>query len=688
MTQPAVAKREATKEKVADLNYCFDVFDTLLTRLVGHPNDVFLLLGERLRRRNKIACSAEVFARQRMLADERASTILNRHPPLAAIYAELVRSLVLPESAIEDFVTEESQLEEELIKKVPRADELIQAARERAKSVSFVTDTNFSADFIRSLLDKFGLWKPGDRIFASCECGADKARGLLFPHVARELGAKPGSFVHHGDNAIADRRNGRLSGWTVNHLPDGELNRYEKALVKQSYATGGLSSLFAGASRLARLSTDARTERDRVLSQVAAGVMAPTVVAWVLWIMHRAVADGCRRLYFISRDGQILVEIARRLEVHLKTGIELRYLYGSRRAVIAAEPNMVVRDSLRAEFCTLNDIANSLSVPADEMSRLLPAEFSDLSRWGEIMTAEQRDAFREAIRTEGFQSLLGEAAAEPRKLLFDYLEQEGWKDDEPFGLVDIGWRATTAGALDAILDNTAFRKPVRYYFYGLGDDAHRVAGSAVVPYLDAWFFDDAGKHGYLPYPQGTIQLLEMFCAADHGTVTGYKTENERIVPTLKEETSAMWEWGYPLLRETTMRFTAFLVESLELNLVDARIDVRHGVNAALELFWLAPTKTEAEFWGSYPTDLNFNNSLTRTLVEPVSLAVVVENLRAGRLQLRSNHTWAHGTAMMSPFIYRTALHLGWRLRDRVPQLKNRFRWLKAQIELLRTKKAT
>ncbi len=76
---------------------CFDIFDTLLTRVVAKPEDLFLLLGRRLCESGLIACAPEVFARQRTYAEERANLYTDGHPNLRAICEELVRSFGLPE---------------------------------------------------------------------------------------------------------------------------------------------------------------------------------------------------------------------------------------------------------------------------------------------------------------------------------------------------------------------------------------------------------------------------------------------------------------------------------------------------------------------------------------------------------------------------------------------------------------
>jgi len=78
----------------------FDVFDTVLTRAVGSPSSVFLLLGRRLKNMSLIPCTPEAFGRARTEAGRRAhknALTLNSLPTLRQIYAELGTALRLTE---------------------------------------------------------------------------------------------------------------------------------------------------------------------------------------------------------------------------------------------------------------------------------------------------------------------------------------------------------------------------------------------------------------------------------------------------------------------------------------------------------------------------------------------------------------------------------------------------------------
>src|SRR5260221_4537486 len=119
----------------------FDVFDTVLTRSVGTPASVFLLLGRRLSRRGAITCSAEVFARARVNGQKLARlhqssgeiTLMDIYRQLGAVFGLNVQQQA-------QLAEEEQRLEAELIRPVPAAQRWLDVARQNGQSVRFVSD--------------------------------------------------------------------------------------------------------------------------------------------------------------------------------------------------------------------------------------------------------------------------------------------------------------------------------------------------------------------------------------------------------------------------------------------------------------------------------------------------------------------------------------------------------------------
>jgi hypothetical protein len=66
------------------------------------------------------------------------------------------------------------------------------------------------------------------------------------------------------------------------------------------------------------------------IRDVAAGVAAPALVAFTLWLLEESERCGLRRLRFLSRDGQVLYELTCRLAAATGSGLDLEYVYSGR----------------------------------------------------------------------------------------------------------------------------------------------------------------------------------------------------------------------------------------------------------------------------------------------------------------------------------------------------------------------
>jgi hypothetical protein len=342
-----------------------------------------------------------------------------------------------------------------------------------------------------------------------------------------------------------------------------------------------------------------------------------------------------------------------------------------------------LRDLFRLASCRLQDVIDLLQIDEAELRQWLPAIPSMPTKLDANIPADARSALA-ALLTDsaaipgGFAALVEARVAAVRAMMADYYAQEGWNDGVPFALVDVGWRGSTVGALAKAFDGSATALPSKYYFFGLSEEAHRVVGPANVDKLDAWFFDDASVHGYLPYLASTTTLIEMFCAGGHGAVRGFRRENGRVVPLLRSPTSPMHEWGLPLLRKTTSVYVDAFVKALRAvpDTVDISLDTRDAIRQVTELFWLKPTAAEVLHFGSFPVEVNLTNSVVATLTERVGWPQVWQALKSRRMNFRAEHTWPRGTALASAAPYRSLLMTGFVVRDALPKWKRRWRWLK------------
>lgn len=633
--------------------FSLDVFDTLLTRLVGQPGAVYLLLGRRLARQGLIQCSAEAFAAARAEAEHRAFSNgggLDSHVNLERIYLELAVALGFNATHCSAIMEAELRLEAELLRPVAPMLERVAAARAAGQRIVYTSDMYLPAQKIRELLAANGVSAPDDRYYVSNEHACSKESGRLFKLLLQHESLPREEVLHIGNNAHADVRGAQRVGISAEYFAEGNLNRFEETLSEFSSATEGLAATLAGASRLARLQTPAANAHQRALRDVSAGVAAPLLVGFTLWALREATRLGLKRLYFVSRDGQIILEIARRLAPRLGIDLDLRYLYGSRQAwclaAFTAENRVQLEQLFSAYEFSLLDHLSAQSVLArvnilpHEIAGKLAAIGLSAADWNRNLAANERQALRELLFHDATVGTLMESrAAEARALLIDYLSQEGLLDDSPFALVDLGTGGTLHRALQSVL-TVAGSSPLTSLYLGYAGEPGAYRGT-ILPY----FFSYHLRLGFQEIA-GLVQIVEAVCSADHGTVLGYARNGNHVVPVLKEQTNvAVYEWGYGLVRETICRFAELVV--VDEGLVNPWSDVRPVVAKTISRFWMEPTVEEAEAWGQFPFEDGWGKgSYFLRLAHPYSWSDLPRIARERRLA-HHRQSWQRGSLALT-----------------------------------------
>ncbi len=542
----------------------FDVFETVLVRAVSPPHAIFFLVGQQARDEGLITCSAHAFDKARQAAERRAARARADEMDLSDIYAELGGALGLPDAVQQRLAELELSEEVAQLRPLPSGAAMVAESRARTGRVVYVSDMYLPADFIQQQLERHGLWQDGDALYVSLAHGCTKQGGGLFAVVAAAEGVPVEVIRHHGNHLQSDVRGAQRAGAVPVLLADGNPNRFEQALERHRDATDGLTAAMSGASRLARLELAPSSGRDRALVDVAAGVMAPVLTDYVLWLLRRAQALGLKRLYFVARDGQVLLRIAERLAPRIGCDVELRYLYASRlvwnRVVSGPSRNPQVWNSLvglSSGGIGNRDVLERTGIGPDEVERVVAASGLDAERW---RSATDRTALLAALEQIEANGTLAAAATRNKVLVMRHLEQEGLLDGVPHGFVDVGWRGTQHDAL-VELQTERGALPAHGLFFGLDSSA-----STLGHLREAYFFDSRGRSvgeapdsllplggSYLPRTRlGTpigpadFALVEVFCSGDEGTVTDFAATPEGVVPVLVPgRREAVEAWGLP-----------------------------------------------------------------------------------------------------------------------------------------------
>ena len=214
---------------------------------------------------------------------------------------------------------------------------------------------------------------------------------------------------------------------------DANPTRYEVALDSATRESEGFSVLSLLASA-ATPGSQRLASRRTSLVWVVSGVAGPVIFAAAAWTLLSAQRDNIDILYFVARDGEILLAVAQLLqqELGLAAEIECRYLYGSRKAWYLPglslgsdmDPAPALRGLLvRSNKKTLRGLLSMLDISAEELAAVAPAAVTDVSP--DTRLDGQMTAIIDAlVSSPEFQSLALERAKKARETTTAYLAQE------------------------------------------------------------------------------------------------------------------------------------------------------------------------------------------------------------------------------------------------------------------------
>ncbi|CAN5365088.1 hypothetical protein BH23BAC1_BH23BAC1_20270 [soil metagenome] len=300
---------------------------------LGKPNHLFLLLGNYLFHKKLIKCTPIHFANARVEAESTAwdkSSI--KEVNLIQIYKELAYILHLNQEVTEELMVLEITLQWILLK-------------------------NISDDLVRKFLPippNKNQKKPVHRIYGNfnlnIQPGKDCTQSFLSWFDAEYTAQKK----YFDNDKLTDLK------YTEVQLLSLPYSRYENILNDFVWETGGLSSAMAGASNLERLYMQAADAEKKLIIDVAAGLIAPTLVSYVLWIINRANSLKIKRLYFFKGDGFLLYSIAEILKKKLQIDLNLLLVSDNKSLVEVIEPDKV---ALISTFTDIHqpDIENFLN---------------------------------------------------------------------------------------------------------------------------------------------------------------------------------------------------------------------------------------------------------------------------------------------------------------------------------------
>lgn len=430
----------------------FDFFDTLFFRTVKSPMDVFSIIEKEYNHREDSGFS---FLRDRVVAEKRARRNSLSEVSLNEIYS------FFPCDYSEKNRSELMQLEKkvEQVLCVPNKEvvEILHEAKCLGKKIIIISDFYIGRSFFEDILFKFDI--AVDDIFVSCDLRRSKEKGDLFDYVADCCSVSPKSIFHFGDNIQSDYKNAKSHGISsLHYVPNRRyketyVGRFAKHVDDTLYYCTSL--LRAGAFRL---------EEKKTKDGYA--ILGPLLVGFCNWLLLELETEGINKVFFLSRDGHIIME-AFNLLFSDRKNISASYLYASRRAFQV--PRLAETRSIDDIF-DMEIITGSISVQK-YFSKL---GFSD--EWivdycrkegldiNDIIDRELIHKQKlEAVLYDSISAIINQNSLIEKESIINYLLKRGVVGK--CAIVDIGWYGNMQRNLESLL-----QKKVKIYGYYVGVD--------------------------------------------------------------------------------------------------------------------------------------------------------------------------------------------------------------------------
>lgn len=572
----------------------FDVFDTLITRPWYSPSDQFRAVGIELRRGGLFGGTRDEWLALRMDCETEARAAEGvEEVSLQDIYAVIARRLGWDTGRAAQAMAIEHARERRDIRPIIPIRQLFNELS-ATRNVIAVSDTYFSQEEVHSFLDQCGFRMPLANVYSSSSLGATKHSGRLFAEVLRSRGLLSDQLTHIGDNPWTDGRSpARLkikSFVCPDHLP----NRYEEELAKPHGYDPFICSALAGAARAARLARSFNKEHERELWAVGASVAGPLLLAYVLWVLDRARKQGIERLYFLARDGEISLHIARLVCTWMQWDIDCRYLYTSRQSF--SLPSITSVDAAATAWIlkwprisTVRSILSRVALVPEEISDQLVAAGYPPASWDHLLSETDVPKLGTLLRSDGVSNKILAHAADRRAILIKYLEQEGLLDGRRWALCDVGWQGSIQNALSALLAHVPRApKQMKGFYFGLDEQ------NLLVPRTDAEAFLGSDI-------SGLVWMIEAFCASEDGSVDRFEEADGAVVPHFRSQRDEHHtEWRASIQREAILEFVRELTQTLDSKDVEAGVVTSAAAAkalSALDLFRRTPGFAEAGAYG-------------------------------------------------------------------------------------------
>lgn len=503
-------QQERARKLIQDADIVsFDVFDTLLFRIVSKPEDIFEIMESVLKIKN--------FSEIRQKSQEAASMAVKREKGIPhADFDEIYQYLLKHHTEIcnwNDVKTLEFQMERDSLVANPEMKELFQFALNCGKKVIITSDMYFTQKEMRFFLQKNGL-DNYDRLYVSSDVHKTKYEGDLYKWIAEEEKVAPNKILHIGDNYQSDIINAQKAGWTALY--------YDREQPQKEI--GQLAAMKC-----------LQYKEDDFWHKLGGEVGGPLYLGIYCWMKDKLRKKSYDKVFLMSRDGYTLYRICQ------KTGVNnVEYLYTSRRALLLG--GITQLDEISLELLppftsgqTIREIFEYLKIDVNKIQNLESCGFDSIE--DEIISIEDRKNIKKLYCYN--DKLILERCTFERECAKKYFSSVGMLSCRKALFFDSGWNGSSQFLLDRLLK--AMESDIEGEFIYIGiQNSDKSRKQLKNKKYETYLFDIEKNQKLQRKIMSSVVIFELFFGAPHNSVLfyddkGYVLENLESSNEIKEQ---------------------------------------------------------------------------------------------------------------------------------------------------------
>lgn len=497
-------RKNTLNEIISEYEYIsFDIFDTLISRNLEKPTDVFKIMQNEYKK--NFNGEIENWVNIRIDAESKARK-KSSHEEITL--KEIYDCIELDKKIKKKLYDLEIQIEVELSSPIVKNLEILNNSIEAGKKIILTSDMYLPKDVIEKILTKNNIKYL--KLYLSSEKKLTKSTGNLFKFIINDLKIENTKIIHLGDNYTSDYVVPMMLGIKAIHLKrNTNIKLKNKDICKDDEFYYKCLKCFLNENI---------NDSNGYFYNKGYQTLGPLLYGYSTWLKQEFEKENFDNIFFLSRDGYIMQKAFENV-----SDIKTEYMYASRRALIV--PTIW-------KYEDLESLKKNMKFPRQvTIKSMLKKMGLDSEKYKDIVEKygyKLDDEILEEDISESNLKFYGEIKEDIYKNskkeyenLIAYLKKHNFNGKT--AIIDIGWFGNMQYAINNIV--SLANMDVDLYGYYVG----------IVPYsekqdvlnMKAFLFDKNNEDFY--YKEVFFNsLFELIFSAQHGSVKKYTDDVDKI----------------------------------------------------------------------------------------------------------------------------------------------------------------